>query len=102
MEKLKMEKSLLSLLETEDMHVRNYNRDCDDIRFWEEEIERDESIRKTLGFSLDVGIDLRLSYETNRQKAIVKAMVDHALVRETRKEIQDYFRKLNESERRTT
>ena len=91
-EKEMAEISLLSLLEKEDMDVRNYNRACEEVRYWDNEKEKAEYFRKEHNFNSDAGLDLQALYLRNSLKAMEIAFDMKALLIETRMEIKEYFR----------
>ena len=84
-----MEKSLLPLLEKEDMYVRNYNRFCDDIFYFEKAKEEVKMAREIA--CLDPKDEMKI-YDRMLQEAINKANDSYALLTETRMEIKEYFR----------
>lgn len=84
-----MEKSLLSLLEKEDLYVRNYNRACDDISYFEKAKEEVKMAREIAGLDPQGEVEI---YDRNLQRFVSKANDSYALLTETRMEIKEYFR----------
>lgn len=88
---MELEKSLLSLLEKEQRCIRNYNRACDDISYFEKAKEEAKMAREIAGLDPQGEVEI---YNRMKQEAVCKANDNYALLTEVRKEIKEYFRKI--------